>query len=224
MDDFYRIRRLPPYVFEQVNRAKAAAQSARCKSNLRQLDLGLTLYVADFHKYPICFSGGAIWVDLLEPYTAKKISELYQCPGFKGSRLSRHTSYGYNRAGMINLSIAGQPLPLGSSLTNATPESAVKCPSDLYAFADARVFTNIISTTEYDPYGVLGFDPYGVPEVVLVEFKGEPHSAGRNIVFCDGHIEVVRRSKLLMKAEQWSQRWYTDHEPHSEQWSSFATP
>src|SRR6202165_6224228 len=28
MEDFYRIRRLPPYVFEQVNRAKCAARNA----------------------------------------------------------------------------------------------------------------------------------------------------------------------------------------------------
>ena len=28
MEEFYRIRRLPPYVFEQVNRAKAAAPAA----------------------------------------------------------------------------------------------------------------------------------------------------------------------------------------------------
>src|SRR4029078_918210 len=28
MEDFYRIRRLPPYVFEQVNRAKAVARNA----------------------------------------------------------------------------------------------------------------------------------------------------------------------------------------------------
>src|SRR6266498_4789116 len=28
MDDFYRIRSLPPYVFEKVNRAKAAARNA----------------------------------------------------------------------------------------------------------------------------------------------------------------------------------------------------
>src|SRR3989304_8018167 len=28
MEEFYRIRRLPPYVFEQVNRAKAAARKA----------------------------------------------------------------------------------------------------------------------------------------------------------------------------------------------------
>ena len=28
MEDFYRIRRLPPYVFEQVNRAKAVARNS----------------------------------------------------------------------------------------------------------------------------------------------------------------------------------------------------
>jgi alanine-synthesizing transaminase len=28
MEDFHRIRRLPPYVFEQVNRAKAVARNA----------------------------------------------------------------------------------------------------------------------------------------------------------------------------------------------------
>ena len=37
MDDFYRIRRLPPYVFEQVNRAKAAARN----SGADIIDLGM---------------------------------------------------------------------------------------------------------------------------------------------------------------------------------------
>jgi alanine-synthesizing transaminase len=38
MDDFYRIRRLPPYVFEQVNRAKAAARN--CGSDIIDLGMG----------------------------------------------------------------------------------------------------------------------------------------------------------------------------------------
>src|SRR5476649_2004008 len=37
MEDFYRIRRLPPYVFEQVNRAKAAARNAEADI----IDLGM---------------------------------------------------------------------------------------------------------------------------------------------------------------------------------------
>src|SRR5438552_16891406 len=38
MEDFYRIRRLPPYVFEQVNRAKAAARNAG--ADIIDLDMG----------------------------------------------------------------------------------------------------------------------------------------------------------------------------------------
>src|SRR5437762_6217213 len=37
MEEFYRIRRLPPYVFEQVNRAKAAARNAGGETS----DLGM---------------------------------------------------------------------------------------------------------------------------------------------------------------------------------------
>ena len=37
MDDFYRIRRLPPYVFEGVNKAKAKARNARADI----IDLGM---------------------------------------------------------------------------------------------------------------------------------------------------------------------------------------
>ena len=37
MEEFYRIRRLPPYVFEEVNRAKARARAAKADI----IDLGM---------------------------------------------------------------------------------------------------------------------------------------------------------------------------------------
>ena len=37
-DDFHRIRRLPPYVFEEVNKAKAAARNAGADKHDQQLD------------------------------------------------------------------------------------------------------------------------------------------------------------------------------------------
>ena len=49
MEDFYRIRRLPPYVFEQVNRAKAAARNAGADI----IDLGIaadTIAAYDYVK------------------------------------------------------------------------------------------------------------------------------------------------------------------------------
>ena len=39
MQDFYRIRRLPPYVFEEVNKAKAKARNAGADI----IDLGMSL-------------------------------------------------------------------------------------------------------------------------------------------------------------------------------------
>jgi prepilin-type N-terminal cleavage/methylation domain-containing protein/prepilin-type processing-associated H-X9-DG protein len=35
-----------------LSSAKSAAQSAKCKSNLKQLSLALNMYVSDFHCYP----------------------------------------------------------------------------------------------------------------------------------------------------------------------------
>jgi len=42
-----------------------------------------------------------------------------------------------------------------------------------------------------------------------------------NIVFCDGHIEAVKRAK---KSEQWARRWFIDNQPHQELWMAFDGP
>src|SRR5205823_370311 len=59
-------------------RAKEKGRQAVCQSNLRQIGLGMALYVDDFGRYPrllawVSFQGpvsGAIsWHDQLQPYT-----------------------------------------------------------------------------------------------------------------------------------------------------------
>src|SRR5579864_7775397 len=57
-----------------LNRAKSAADSAVCKSNLHQIGLGLLLYVQDFKAYPIYYDyfERENWFDRLEPYTRSK--------------------------------------------------------------------------------------------------------------------------------------------------------
>ena len=45
-----------------------------------------------------------------------------------------------------------------------------------------------------------------------------------NIVSCDGHIEAVKRGKLLEKSEQWARRWFIDNQPHQELWMAFDGP
>ena len=46
-------------LFSALAKAKASAQSAACKSNLRQLGLALSMYVNDYEKYPShCLGSG----------------------------------------------------------------------------------------------------------------------------------------------------------------------
>src|SRR5262245_5809381 len=67
--------------------AKAAGQRTRCASNLRQIILANSMYVADERSFPLSIfeSSTAIvwWPEELERYSnARWENGLYHCPGF----------------------------------------------------------------------------------------------------------------------------------------------
>src|SRR6266446_663916 len=71
--------------------AKAAGQSAVCKSNLRQIGIALSLYISDSQKYPLWatsggpgFGGGgaSLWDDKLLVF-ASNTRDLFFCPANK---------------------------------------------------------------------------------------------------------------------------------------------
>ncbi len=57
-----------------LSRAKDTAKSAKCKSNLRQIGIGLNMYVLDFSAYPM---GGAFrgWEGLIRTGWQKVLRE-----------------------------------------------------------------------------------------------------------------------------------------------------
>src|SRR5258707_4938906 len=126
-----------------LSRAKAQAQSTRCKSNLRQMSLALKMYVDDnASKYPFATwapapyseMGSVLeWVVLLRPYYPLEwTNRAYHCPAYKGLVIIPHStagggydygylgSYGYNGWGSwvnngsgINCGDPGPKLGLG---------------------------------------------------------------------------------------------------------------
>jgi prepilin-type N-terminal cleavage/methylation domain-containing protein/prepilin-type processing-associated H-X9-DG protein len=60
-----------------LSRARQAADLAVCKNNLRQQELGLALYVSDFHAYPQG-SGLGGWMHCLIPY----VKDRWPAPNF----------------------------------------------------------------------------------------------------------------------------------------------
>jgi prepilin-type N-terminal cleavage/methylation domain-containing protein len=75
---------LASLLLPSLSRAKLSAEAAVCKSNLRQVGLGLQMYLGDFHSYPswiyitrnpvrILQHGGHDWRFALDDYTGAKL-------------------------------------------------------------------------------------------------------------------------------------------------------
>jgi prepilin-type N-terminal cleavage/methylation domain-containing protein/prepilin-type processing-associated H-X9-DG protein len=158
-----------------LNRARAAADSTGCRSNLRQLMLALTMYVHDDSVYPEDDS----LVSRLQPYTRASFPEnnyanhdpgyeylgqragIYACPGYNRVRgafmhlpgsgsLGGAGSYGYNNTGSTDPSgkgLGGHWLYNGGgpNTLTRTRENEVVSPSDMIAMGDATLDPGIAS-------------------------------------------------------------------------------
>lgn len=115
-----------------LGRAKGLAHLAKCKSNERQMGIGLAMYVADMRYYPETYvqEGGGFepmsyWFNRLEPYTGSTATAnrgkplfaqpLYDCPGFtfqptknmlQNGAFNSCGEYAYNYSGTVRIGVS----------------------------------------------------------------------------------------------------------------------
>lgn len=214
-------------------RAKGAAHLARCKSNERQMGIAVAGYVQDNACYPGLQDGRSgtklYWFNKLEPYTQSKWTQpLYDCPGFFFDRSKLPSSidiqnqlnfgeYAYNFYGIPTTQIVF-PGILGLGLlpgeTAAITESQVLVPSDMIEVGDA-----------YCEFGYsLDSGLTVMPGYQILEDPGEAqrarnstrarHTGVFNVLFCDGHVEHMKPSRLFGQDDRAMQRFNTDNQSH----------
>jgi prepilin-type N-terminal cleavage/methylation domain-containing protein len=216
---------LAALLLPSLSRAKAAGQSAACKSNLRQIGIGLNLYASDAQKYPLWLSGTFFWDDKLLPSVSNNRG-VFLCPAFKlAPRWTNgmtppmpNPSYGYNMAGSGRFRATNPSLGLDASPNPAAPkylpESQVKVPADMIAVSDyTRVATAGGGDNDAD-------DQYPIPVNLLAGLPPPRHNFGDNVVFCDDHVEYAKQTVWLEKSERARTRWNNDHLPHPETWAN----
>ena len=217
-----------------LRRAQASALCSACKSNLRQLGLGLNLYVNDFKKYPMTYPPfdeppesfqawlSKTWYYGLLPYCGNQ-PKLFECPAshytetlsWVGVVWSGPTwaGYGYNSAGTDKgvpeiMNSAGPTLGLGWH--SPMPESSVLVPSDMIAIGDGS-FGDILG---------FGWPGWNGPNF---------HGWYSNAAFCDDHVETSRSDLQaeMLPGYDWprykpdashAKRWNNDNQPHPEIW------
>ena len=220
-----------------LSQAKARAKTTACKNNVRQIGIALSLYTTEFGYYPPSnasaqIPGGAtnnvvyIWADLLLPHVASN-RDIFFCPAnkpiFKWTNSPIDIwhvgfSYGYNDGGGGSLKstipghIPDKSLGLGWSQQfygpdwlKPVPESEVLAPADLIALGD--------TTSDY------WYDVAITPQFSFKKlWPGDRHNLSANILFCDGHVELMKQDKLVEETDSMRRRWNRDHEPHPETW------
>lgn len=207
-------------------KAKEAARSAACKSNLRQLGLALTMYADDYAHYPYGadFQRGWLWYDSIAAYY-DGADRLMDCPSYRGDKgfawmqsliIYRGGSYGYNGFGSRSrahlyysnrdvLGLGGdRAFRPGPGALQPVAASRVKAPSDMIAVADSMV-----TPWEVTTYLLTIADGLATDE--------ERHNHGSNVMFCDGHAELIPNETLVAPVEKHRRRWNNDNRSHLEE-------
>lgn len=212
---------LASLVLPSLARAKKISVSAVCKSNLRQMSHGIRMYISDFGCYPVAVrmngASSASFGDelLIWPFTLRwYLREGWPlCPdggsgvilraGQIGLRIL--PQYGYNAYGSSgspsrNLGLGWIEIDAKRTSAFRVSDATVRSPSEMIAMADAPGFNSSV-------------DPRPLTSLPLARHLGKA-----NVLFCDGHIESAKVSRLCAAEPQARRRWNNDNEPHPESW------
>lgn len=191
---------LAAILFPVFARARAKPRQASCLSNVKQLTLGLMMYVQDYDS-TFMLAGSPIpgmprgsqgdnvnwWRFRIYPYVRNR--DLYICPdGLRNaadaadSRNRFHRTYGYN-----------------SSL-NARREADVRRPAELLALSDASHWMANNCEGKSAAWASIHKRPSGNPcnarQVVNQIEDCTRHNGGSNVGFADGHAKWLAASTI----------------------------
>jgi len=183
-----------------LGRAKSAAKSARCKSNLRQLVVAMQLYLSDSGAFPTTLAG-KVWPWQLAPYMDERglyvfadhnpyaLSNVacgFICPQWPAPEVG----YGYNSRGYARMGLGGDGIGT-DSLAGPVREFDVAAPADMIALGDnvsSDVHGNLTIVI-----GAIGRSPneiHATPGSSAWTKRRRTHSGVVNVGFCDSHAEA----------------------------------
>jgi prepilin-type N-terminal cleavage/methylation domain-containing protein len=221
--------------------AKAKSQIVRCKTNLKQIGLGIELYATDFNQYPyFLMTKGSraspdlwYWMRLIQPYTANGWTNgLYLCPAYKYRTVDMLVfgnpplvtepagSYGYNGFGTATERPGAAPV-LGLGGNWMAPEYGPSggpppvSPTSLVAPTDMISVADGTGLCLLQTYQSMLY--YKHPEY-LTDHRLTWHGSSTCTAFADNHVEFLKPAQFFLDQDAPRRRWNSDHEPHRETW------
>jgi prepilin-type processing-associated H-X9-DG protein/prepilin-type N-terminal cleavage/methylation domain-containing protein len=184
-----------------LNKARAAAKSVACLSNLRQVGMGLLMYANENHDYlPPWYDGTASaadhaagmdrWNIRIEAQYVKN-KDAFFCPAWAPRNLAEYETMGYDWQDTISAHTYGmrewkEPYKpysgVNGTRTTYKKRSLIRHPSDFFLLADSFINT-------------AGIQDYVIrPTSTTVHFVHIRHNNYANAWFVDGHAAAMPRS------------------------------
>ncbi|MEO8428967.1 MAG: H-X9-DG-CTERM domain-containing protein [Verrucomicrobiota bacterium] len=221
-------------------RSKASAQSTACKSNLRQLGIGLQTYLSENHCFPVNgrnetrpesgADSDVFWTGKLvregfgisQPATNFHQKGVWRCPSARwadsmlrgaASRSTELLNYGYNDDRYTGNSLRDPSKMFGLQGHYALDTKSIRPISE----------PEVVAPSDMMAIGD-GFEGNGLFRRRPIDFFEQfgnslsRHHGKANVVFCDGHVESLTLNSLFEDTSDAAlARWNRDHRPHHEQ-------
>jgi len=216
-----------------LSKAKAQAHRVYCANNLRQIAVGLQLYVDEVHFYPGFEmpdprNPNAIrtyfWDYKLLSYVVNN-QAVFSCPAPRGTNNDvkinwtlvdavnmtwPNRSYGYNNMGVGYSEVTVPGVGSEGLGLSGHPISF----SASYFFPEKKVVApaDMLAMIDYDPTADDDHDGDFHPDgLYALTLTGAHHNGRANGAFCDAHVEYAKTN--VWRAAR--ARWNYDHQPHT---------
>ena len=157
---------LAAILFPVFARAREKARQTSCLSNLKQLGLGIAMYINDYDEYyPFRYQGGG-WHNVTQPYI--KNTQLWKCPS------AADQSFGYSAT------CNGLFQPEWRTVIRA---AEIVQPAEKYLIWDGRPYISHVPWC--DNSGGTCHDGILIAR----------HNGGTNMLFMDGHCKWLQESE-----------------------------
>lgn len=203
---------LASILFPVFARARENARRASCMSNLKQIGLGVMMYVQDYdERYPLCYDNApnaGDWKDFTEPYV--KSTQVFVCPSSFWNGSYSRGNYSANRAMLTDgdrsseetLSIAVMPSAAGTYMIFDGSGMRLKSYDTYSPRVDKVQYlpgSGPGSASDISPGSYTFSSTYASLED---DFKSGRHFGGVNMLFADGHVKWLQSQAVVAEARK----------------------
>jgi prepilin-type N-terminal cleavage/methylation domain-containing protein/prepilin-type processing-associated H-X9-DG protein len=216
---------LASILFPVFARARENARRASCMSNLKQIGLGIMMYVQDYdEKYPpanITNEGtGYFWWQLLDPYT--KSTQLEFCPSATSQSTPTSLNYGANMLIMRDGRYFNTLPPVAMAAIEAPSTTYLLMDSGFYRINVPYIGAPVSGWGWLPGSGALGATFYNTSPPA--DWETGRHFDGVNVTFADGHVKWLKSSVVYQQAKKCTScsYGYTSPPTSASDWNPFV--